>query len=205
MIVIVDYGLGNLGSIKNMFKKIGAETVISSDRLDIERADKLILPGVGRFDQGMMNLRNLELVAVLTDKVIRERAPILGICLGMQLFTRKSEEGESIGLGWIDAEVVRFKFADKERHLKIPHMGWNLAKIRQRDALFEEMDPEPRFYFVHSFHVVCKNESDILAKTFHGYEFASAIRKQNIYGVQFHPEKSHKFGMKLLSNFVQCC
>jgi glutamine amidotransferase len=205
MIVIVDYHLGNLGSIKNMLKRIGSEALISSNVSDIEKAEKLILPGVGGFDQGMMNLRNLELVSVLTDTVIQKKTPILGICLGMQLFARKSEEGESTGLGWIDAEVVRFKFDDKERHLKIPHMGWNGVRICQNDPLFEEMYPEPRFYFVHSYYVICKNESDIVTKTFHGYEFVSAIKKENIYGVQFHPEKSHKFGMKLLDNFVTCC
>ena len=205
MIVIVDYGLGNLGSIKNMFKKIGREAVISSSSSDIERAKKLILPGVGRFDQGMMNLRNLDLVTVLTEKVIQKKTPILGICLGMQLFARKSEEGESTGLGWIDAEVVRFKFDDKERHLKIPHMGWNLVEIRQRNPLFEEMYPEPRFYFVHSYHIACRNEEEVLTQTFYGYKFVSSVKKENIYGVQFHPEKSHKFGMKLLENFVTRC
>jgi glutamine amidotransferase len=205
MIVVIDYGLGNLGSIRNMLKKIGTEGTISSNVSDIEEAEKLILPGVGNFDHGMRNLEASGLLPVLEYKVIQKKTPILGICLGMQLFARKSEEGESTGLGWIDAEVVRFKFDGKERNLKIPHMGWNLVKMNQRDALFEKMYPEARFYFVHSYHVVCKNENDILGKTFHGYEFVSAIKKENIYGVQFHPEKSHKFGMKLLENFVTCC
>jgi glutamine amidotransferase len=205
MIVVIDYGLGNLGSIRNMLKKIGAEGIVSSSVSDIEKAEKLILPGVGNFDQGMRNLEASGFLPVLEDRVIQEKTPILGICLGMQLFARKSEEGESTGLGWIDAEVVRFKFDDKERNLKIPHMGWNLVKINQRDALFEKMNLEARFYFVHSYHVVCKNENDILAKTVHGYEFPSAIKKENIYGVQFHPEKSHKFGMKLLDNYVTRC
>jgi glutamine amidotransferase len=204
-IVIIDYGLGNLGSIKNMLKKIGAEGIVSSSVSDIERAEKLILPGVGNFNHGMRNLEVQRLLPVLENKVIQKKTPILGICLGMQLFARKSEEGNSTGMGWIDAEVVRFKFDDKERNLKIPHMGWNLIKIEKEDTLFGEMYPEPRFYFVHSYHMVCKNENDILAKTFHGYEFPSAIRKENIYGVQFHPEKSHKFGMKLLANFVIHC
>jgi glutamine amidotransferase len=205
MIVVIDYGLGNLGSVRNMLKKIGAAGTISSDVSDIERAEKLILPGVGNFDQGMRNLEALGLLPVLENKVIEKKAPILGICLGMQLFGRKSEEGNSRGLGWIDAEVVRFKFDDKERHLKIPHMGWNLVDIRQRDPLFEEMYPEPRFYFVHSYHVVCRNEEEVLTQTFHGCEFVSSVKRENIYGVQFHPEKSHKFGMKLLDNFVSRC
>lgn len=205
MIVIVDYRLGNLGSIKNMLKRIGSESLISSNVSDIERAERLILPGIGNFDQGMRNLEVLGLLPVLEDKVFQKKTPILGICLGMQLFTRKSEEGESTGLGWIDGEVVRFKFDDKERHLKIPHMGWNLAEIRQRNPLFEEMYPEPRFYFVHSYHVACRNEEEVLTQTFYGYKFASSVKKENIYGVQFHPEKSHKFGMKLLDNFVTRC
>jgi glutamine amidotransferase len=205
MIVVIDYGLGNLGSIRNMLKKIGAEGAISSNVSDIEGAEKLILPGVGNFDQGMRNLEALGLVPVLENKVIQKKTPILGICLGMQLFARKSEEGKSTGLGWIDAEVVRFKFDDKERHLKIPHMGWNLVEIRQKNPLFEEMYPEPRFYFVHSYHVACRNEEEVLTQTFHGYNFVSSVKKENIYGVQFHPEKSHKFGMKLLDNFVNRC
>jgi glutamine amidotransferase len=204
-IVIIDYGLGNLGSIKNMLKKIGCGAVISSNKSDIEKADKLILPGVGNFDQGMKNLEALGLLPVLEDKVIQKKTLILGICLGMQLFAGKSEEGDSGGLGWIDAEVVRFKLDDKERHLKIPHMGWNLVDIQQRDPLFEEMYPEPRFYFVHSYHVVCRNEEEVLTRTFHGYEFVSSVKRENIYGVQFHPEKSHKFGMKLIDNFISRC
>lgn len=204
-IVIIDYGLGNLGSIRNMLKKIGAEGTISSNVSDIERAEKLILPGLGNFDQGMRNLEALGLLPVLEDKIIQKKTPVLGICLGMQLFARKSEEGESRGLGWIDAEVVRFKFDDKERHLKIPHMGWNLVEIRQRNPLFEEMYPEPRFYFVHSYHVACRNGEEVLTQTFYGYKFVSSVKKENIYGVQFHPEKSHKFGMKLLDSFVNRC
>jgi len=205
MIVIVDYHLGNLGSIKNMLKRIGSEALISSKVSDIEKAEKLILPGVGNFGQGMRNLEASGLLPVLEYKVIQKKTPILGICLGMQLFARKSEEGESTGLGWIDAEVVRFKLDDKERHLKIPHMGWNLVDIQQRDPLFEEMYPEPRFYFVHSYHVVCRNEEEVLTRTFHGYEFVSSVKRENIYGVQFHPEKSHKFGMKLIDNFISRC
>jgi len=204
-IVIIDYGLGNLGSIKNMLKKVGSESTISSSISDIEEAEKLILPGVGSFDQGMKNLRASGFLPALEERVNQKRTPILGICLGMQLFARKSEEGESKGLGWIDAEVVRFKFDDKERNLKIPHMGWNLVKICQRNPLFEEMYAEPRFYFVHSYHVACRNGEEVLTRTLYGYEFASSIKKENIYGVQFHPEKSHKFGMKLLDNFVTRC
>jgi glutamine amidotransferase len=204
-IVIIDYGLGNLGSIKNMLKKIGFEAAISSSISDIGAAEKLILPGVGNFDQGMRNLEASGFLPVLEDRVTQKKTPILGICLGMQLFARRSEEGESTGLGWIDTEVVRFKFDDKERRLKIPHMGWNLVKICQKSPLFEEMYPEPRFYFVHSYHVACTSEEEVLTQTSYGYEFVSSVKKENIYGVQFHPEKSHKFGMKLLDNFVTRC
>jgi glutamine amidotransferase len=204
-IVIIDYGLGNLGSIRNMLKKIGGEGVISSKISDIQEAEKLILPGVGNFDQGMRNLEILGLLPILEDKVIQERTPILGICLGMQLFAHRSDEGKAKGLGWIDAEVVRFKFDDKGMHLKIPHMGWNLVRISHRNPLFEQMDPEPRFYFVHSYHVACRNAEEVLTQTFYGYEFASSVKRGNIYGVQFHPEKSHKFGMKLLDNYLRLC
>jgi glutamine amidotransferase len=205
MIVIIDYGLGNLGSIKNMFKKIGTEAIVSSEASDIEKAEKLILPGVGNFDHGMRNLEGLGLLSILEHKVIQKKTPILGICLGMQLFARKSEEGNSTGLRWIDAETLRFRFEDADGRLKIPHMGWNLVKICQRNPLFEEMYPEPRFYFVHSYHVTCRNEEEVLTRTFYGFEFVSSVRKENIYGVQFHPEKSHKFGMKLLKNFITRC
>jgi glutamine amidotransferase len=204
-IVIIDYGLGNLGSIKNLLKKIGAEGIVSSNVSDIEKAEKLILPGVGTFDHGMKYLETLGLLPILENKVVQKRTPILGICLGMQLFARRSEEGESRGLGWIDAEAVRFRFENDKRHLKIPHMGWNLVKICQKDPLFEGMYPEARFYFVHSYHVACRNKEEVLTQTFYGYEFVSAVRRENIYGVQFHPEKSHKFGMKLLDNFVRIC
>jgi glutamine amidotransferase len=202
MIVIIDYGLGNLGSIKNMLKKIGTEALISSNPSDIKRAEKLILPGVGKFDQGIKNLKNLGLIPVLSERVLEEMTPILGICLGMQLFTNRSEEGVSIGLGWIDAETVRFKFENSQSNLKIPHMGWNLIKVCQKNTLLDDMNQESRYYFVHSYHVVCKNENEILSKTCYGYDFVSSIKKGNIYGVQFHPEKSHKCGMKLLNNFV---
>jgi glutamine amidotransferase len=203
MIVIVDYGMGNLGSILNMLRKIGAEAKLSSAPADIEQADKLILPGVGSFDSGAKNLHAFGLVPVLSTKVLDKKTPILGICLGMQLFTRKSEEGQLPGLGWIDAETVRFRIENRPEKLKVPHMGWNTVQIKREAGLFDHMFPDPRFYFVHSYHLVCHNEDDILSTTFYGYEFASSFGNANILGVQFHPEKSHKFGMKLLKNFVE--
>lgn len=202
MTIIIDYGMGNLGSIVNMLKKIGTKVLISRDIESIEKADKLILPGIGAFDTGIKNLVQEGLIEALNKKVIGEKTPILGICLGMQLLTKSSEEGHLHGLGWIDAQTIRFKFDERGNNLKIPHMGWNTVRLNKESPLFKEMFAEPRFYFVHSYHVVCNDEHDILTTTHYGYEFVSSIQKDNIMGVQFHPEKSHKFGMKLLKNFV---
>jgi glutamine amidotransferase len=202
MIVIVDYGMGNLGSILNMLKKVGAQATITSDKSVVERAEKLILPGVGAFDNGMKNLNRLDLVPVLNRKVIEDRIPVLGVCLGMQLMVKGSEEGDLPGLGWIDAETLKFRFDKADSTLKIPHMGWNTVTIRQQSGIFEDMLEEPRFYFVHSYYVRCHEESDILATTHYGQEFTSSVRRDNIMGTQFHPEKSHKFGMKVFQNFV---
>jgi glutamine amidotransferase len=202
MIAIVDYGTGNLCSILNMLKKVGAKGVISSDAVELRNADKLILPGVGAFDNAMGNLEKLGLIPILNELVVKGRKPILGICLGMQLLTHTSEEGKLPGLGWIDADTVRFRFDDRNR-LKIPHMGWNTIEQVKKSPLLDDADAEPRFYFVHSYHVVCRKEEDVLTKTTYGYDFISSVVKNNIAGVQFHPEKSHKFGMKLLSNFAE--
>ncbi len=203
MIVIINYGMGNLGSIANMLKKLGAQVMISSDGAVISEADKLIMPGIGAFDQGMKNLAEYGLISLLNRKVLEGKTPILGICLGMQLFTNSSEEGILSGLGWVEAETLRFKFNESQKTLKIPHMGWNTVKVCKDSPLFYDMFQEPRFYFVHSYHVVCRNEQVILTKTFYGYDFVSSFVKENIVGVQFHPEKSHKFGIRLLKSFVE--
>jgi len=205
MICVIDYGMGNLGSIVNMLKKIGVTAVVSSESSVINKAEKLILPGVGAFDNGMKNLEERNLIPLLNAKVFQDRIPILGVCLGMQLFTQHSEEGQLPGLGWLDAKTVRFKFDQEHAHLKIPHMGWNTIRICQPNPIFTEMDNESRFYFVHSYHVICTDASAVLAETQYGYNFTSAVAKENIIGVQFHPEKSHKFGMKLFRNFVELC
>jgi glutamine amidotransferase len=202
MIVIIDYGIGNLGSILNMMKKIGAAVKISMDEADILCAKKLILPGVGAFDEGMTKLVESGLLQALNRKVLGEECPILGICLGMQLLTKSSEEGQLPGLGWIQARTRKFRFVGEAAHLKIPHMGWNEVKPSSNSLLFAGFDQLPRFYFVHSYHVYCDNEEDILATTLYGYEFTSAIKRGNIMGTQFHPEKSHKYGMQLFRNFV---
>ena len=201
MIVIVDYGMGNLGSLSNMFIKINQEAKISSSIQDIETADKLILPGVGSFDNGMRNLNDLNLIPILYKRVIIDKIPVLGVCLGMQLFTEKSEEGQLKGLGWIKGETKKFNFPQKENNLKIPHMGWNSVNFSKDNKLIKNLPADSKYYFVHSYYVVCRDRSDVLMSTFHGIEFDSALLKDNIYGVQFHPEKSHKYGIVLFKNF----
>jgi glutamine amidotransferase len=203
MITIVDYGVGNLGSILNMLKKVGAKAQASSDPDVLRQADKLILPGVGAFDAGMKKLNETGLVPVLNELVLEEKVPVIGLCLGMQLMTRRSEEGTEAGLGWIDAETVRFKFGPENAQLKVPHMGWNTLDIRRLHPLVMNLGPDSRFYFVHSYHVVCQNEAEVVAYTDYGYPLAAIINKGNILGAQFHPEKSHKFGMQLLKNFAE--
>lgn len=201
MIVIVDYGMGNLGSIANMFSRIDIQATISRDVEAIAAATKLVLPGVGAFDQGMSSLRAFGLEAILDDRVRVARVPVLGICLGMQLLTRGSEEGTQPGLGWVPASTMRFR-PEPQSTLKVPHMGWNTVELRKPSPLFDEMYEEPRFYFVHSFYVACERAEDVLTATRYGGEFCSALQAGHVFGVQFHPEKSHKFGMKLLRNFA---
>jgi glutamine amidotransferase len=201
VIVIVDYGMGNLASVANMFRKGGAQPTISSDPTAIAAATKLVLPGVGAFGKGMEHLRERGLIEPLNDAVLNRRVPVIGLCLGMQLMTRHSEEGQTAGLGWIDAETVRFRF-DPPSSLKVPHMGWNHMRLLRDIPLVSGLDDESRFYFVHSYYVNCANPGDTLGVTTYGREFTSAISRENIMGVQFHPEKSHKFGLQLLRNFA---
>lgn len=204
MIAIVDYRTGNLGSIQNMLRKLRFESVVTSDKEEIANAAKLILPGVGAFDKGMDNLIGLGLMEILNKKVISDKVPVLGICLGMQLMTKGSEEGLREGLGWFDADTIRFKFRDSDTY-KVPHMGWNFVNRKKESRLFSNMHPDPRFYFVHSFYVHTNDPSDSVTSTTYGIEFTSSFEKGNIYGVQFHPEKSHKFGMQILKNFAELC
>ena len=203
MIVIVDYGMGNVGSIVNMLKKVGAQANLSADPHEITSADKLILPGVGAFDSAMRNLQSRNLIPVLNDCVLQRRMPILGICLGMQLFTHGSEEGKLPGLGWLNARTIRFPSKEQAPMLRVPHMGWNTAHVVRSSVLFPDIAEHPRFYFVHTYNVVCDDKEDITSITHHGVDFASSFARGNVLGVQFHPEKSHKFGVKLLENFVR--
>lgn len=204
MIAIVDYGMGNLGSVANMLRRLGVPACITGDPVCVARADKLILPGVGAFDQGMRSLGSRGLVDVLRERVLEQGVPLLGICLGMQLLTRGSEEGSLPGLGWFEADTVRFRAPVQSpgsgQTLKIPHMGWKPVAVRKPDTLFKGLEAGARFYFVHSYHVVGDPE-DIVAVAEHGDEFVAAIEKDHISGVQFHPEKSHRYGMALLRNF----
>lgn len=202
-ICIVNYGLGNLGSIQNMYKRLGIAARISTGAQEVEEADKLILPGVGAFDEAIKGLAKSGLIDVLNRKVLQEKTPVLGVCLGMQLLTRRSDEGAEKGLCWIEAETKRFSFAP-DTAVKVPHMGWNEVCISRRDDLVRDLNGEneaARFYFVHSYYVECDNPEDVLMKASHGIEFAAAFRREHIMGVQFHPEKSHKFGMRILKNF----
>lgn len=200
-IVIIDYGMGNLRSVEKKFERLNADVRISSDLQEIANAEKLILPGVGHFAQGVKNLQESGIWDVLQEKVLVKKAPILGICLGMQLMAHQSEEGNVAGLGWFDAEVVRFRMRDKLIH-KVPHIGWNTGELGRQSRLFTAIPAKAMFYFVHSYHITCQQPQDILATTTYEYPFTSAIEKGNIFGTQFHPEKSHEWGEQMIANFI---
>jgi imidazole glycerol-phosphate synthase subunit HisH len=200
MIVVVDYGMGNLGSIENMLKKIGVQPIVSDDPEIIASASKLILPGVGSFDKAMERINSSNLLQVLDQHALVEKKPILGICLGMQLLTRKSEEGKLPGLGWIEADTLRFPVMNQ---LKIPHMGWNEVKLNYDSPLTNNLPLKSKFYFVHSYRVKVDYENLSILKCQYGIEFDAAIQHENIFGAQFHPEKSHRYGMQFLRNFIE--
>lgn len=201
MIGIIDYGLGNLGSIKNMLKIIGEKSIITSDKSELDNCDKLILPGVGAFDAGMNRLNETGLAQYIKDAANVSKKPILGICLGMQLLGKRSEEGQLEGLGLISFESKRFQV--QEQNLKVQHMGWDIVDIKKDIPLTKDLkDSIQRYYFVHSYHAVCESEENVMMTCDYGYEFSAAVIQDNIMGVQFHPEKSHSFGMKLLKNFT---
>ncbi|MCS6237825.1 imidazole glycerol phosphate synthase subunit HisH [Shewanella baltica] len=206
MISIIDCGMGNLGSVKNMLKHIGVQSEIISTSLEVEQAEKIILPGVGNWDNGVKKLNESGLLEALNKRVLIDKVPVLGICLGMQLLLESSEEGSLPGIGWILGKVKKFKFSPSQQEqnkLRIPHMGWNIVNVKKSTELTGFDGDETRFYFVHSYHAVVDNPQDVLMTCDYGYEFACAIHHENIWGVQFHPEKSHKFGMALMKSFSE--
>jgi len=203
MIVIIDYNTGNLRSVQNMLKRIGHSSVISNKIEKINKASKLILPGVGSFDYGINQLEELGILEILTKKAIQDKTPFLGICLGAQLLTKGSEEGERNGLGWFNAKVVNFDKSKLGDSNKIPHMSWTDIEYNKNSKLFDNFNEQPRFYFVHSYHILAVEPNEIAASVSYGYEFTAVLEKDNILAVQFHPEKSHRFGMQLLKNFAE--
>jgi imidazole glycerol-phosphate synthase subunit HisH len=201
-ITIVDFGMGNLGSIPNMLKRLGATARITSDPTEIAKAGKLILPGVGSFDAAMRNIESRGFIPVLRQKAFDERIPILGLCLGMELLADRSDEGRLPGLGWVPGTVVRFDPTVTDPPLRVPHMGWNTLVTRMDIPLLRDLGDEARFYFAHSYHFVCDDPMDIAATTMYGSEFTCAVQRDNVMGIQFHPEKSHRFGLRVFANFL---
>ena len=201
VIIIIDYHMGNILSIVNKIHRIGYDAIVTNEIGLIKTAKKLILPGVGHFQKAIENLKQLQLLDALNEAVLLRKTPILGICLGMQLMARHSEEGDVDGLNWLDADVVKFKVTDQLKY-KVPHIGWNNAIIEKDSPLFKGLSNEAMFYFVHSYHIRCNKKEDILATTEYDYSFTSSVQKDNIFGTQFHPEKSHDAGELLLRNFV---
>jgi glutamine amidotransferase len=200
-IVVVDYGMGNLHSVRRKLRDAGAHSVLTQDPAVVATAEKLVLPGVGHFAEAMRTLESSGLREALDGAVRRRGAPILGICLGMQLFAAHSEEGDAAGLGWIAADVVRFRVSDPIR-FKVPHIGWNDVQAAKESDLTRGLEARAEFYFVHAYHLACHDPSDVLLKTTYDYEFPSAVARENVYGVQFHPEKSHDAGLALLRRFA---
>lgn len=198
-VVIIDYKMGNIGSVVNMIKKSGGVPIVSSDENTILAAKKLLLPGVGSFDAGMRSLKDSGLDKVICNAVSLN-IPLLGICLGMQLLLSRSEEGISKGLNLVEGSV--YKFISDDKYKKVPHMSWNTLDIKKNNKLLNCLDQDSRFYFVHSYYVKCVNNDEVLSTTKYINEFVSVFNKANIYGAQFHPEKSHKYGMRLFQNFL---
>lgn len=201
VILIVDYGMGNLNSVRKKLAQSNCDALVSSDPKAVASADKLILPGVGHFGQAMENLRKLNLLEALNEAVLARRKPILGICLGMQLMARHSEEGDASGLGWVGGDVVRFRPKDTLQ-FKVPHVGWNQIAVAKDSALMKGIPDSSEFYFVHAYHLKLETAADVLNETHYDGRFVSAVEKENIFGVQYHPEKSHDVGERLLKNFV---
>jgi glutamine amidotransferase len=203
MVSILNYGFGNIGSIVNILKKINIKSNVITTSNEILDASNIILPGIGKFDHAINQLNTLDLRNSLNESVLIKKTPILGICLGMQLMTNYSEEGIHAGFGWIDASTKKIDTINN--NLKVPHMGWNTIdyKKNKKDFVFDEIEELQKFYFVHSYAINCNSAKDILATTNYGLEFVSAFSKENITGVQFHPEKSHKYGINFFKNYFK--
>jgi glutamine amidotransferase len=203
MIAIVDYGLGNIAAFASVYNKANIKVSVARTADDLKGASKLILPGVGHFDHAMRLLQQSGMLDALNQMVLGDKVPVIGVCVGMQILAKSSEEGELPGLGWIDAHVRAFKSSDIARNLAVPHMGWNDVRPLSPSPLFDALQTGARFYFLHSYYVSCDRQKDVLATCNYGADFACAVRSSNIYGVQFHPEKSHSFGDRLLRNFAE--
>jgi len=203
MITIIDYGVGNIFAFQNVYKRLNIPSRIAKCEDDLKYVDKLILPGVGHFDYAMSQLNNSGMRDRLDELVKVEKKYIVGICVGMQMMARKSDEGILDGLGWIDAEVKKFDKTTINYHTKLPHMGWNDVTPNENHPLFKGLEQEAIFYFLHSFYLKCSNKNNIIAKTHYGINFSSIVQHENIYGIQFHPEKSHSYGERLLKNFAK--
>jgi glutamine amidotransferase len=205
MIKVIDYGMGNSASVLNMIRKVNDAAELCSKPEQLNGAKAIILPGVGSFDNGMAKLENLKFIDALHNKVFLDKIPFLGVCLGMHLLFEKSEEGSLPGLGWIKGSVKKFDFSKLKlsSDLKVPNMGWRIIKPNSNKNLFFNLENEARFYFVHSYYANCVDQSDILATSIYGHQFTCSISRDNIWGVQFHPEKSHRFGMIFFENFLR--
>ena len=202
MITIVDYGSGNIEAFVNIYKRLNIPCEIASTPEQILKAEKLILPGVGAFDETMRTLKNSGMLDALNKQVLENKTPVIGICVGMQILSKRSDEGELMGLGWVDAEVKKFDIVKLTQKPHLPHMGWNTFKHEKNNPLLKDLNPEKGFYFLHTYYFSCNNQEDILTSTVYGERYTSAINHENIYGVQFHPEKSHSNGVQLLKNFA---
>lgn len=200
MITVIDYGMGNLGSVRNMVAKVGGTTTVASTAADVAVAQKLILPGVGAFNYGMAELLSRDLISAIRAKAL-SGTPLLGICLGMQLLASSSEEGDVPGLGLVEAGIRRFHFPAHEQ-LAVPHVGWRDVTVVRDNPLLAR-DGSQRFYFTHSYHAVCKRPADVIATADYGYTFTAAFGNGSVYGTQFHPEKSHQFGMAVIDRFIR--
>ena len=203
MITIIDYGVGNVFAFQNVFKRLNIPSKIAKCENDLVGSSKLILPGVGHFDYAMSQLNNSGMRDRLDELVLIEKIPVMGICVGMQMMAHKSDEGTLDGLCWIDACVKKFDEATINHHTKLPHMGWNDVKPNENHPLFKGLEQEAIFYFLHSFYFKCSNQKNSISKTDYGINFSSSVQYENVYGIQFHPEKSHSFGEKLLENFAK--